>query len=185
MTQGRPPCREVFDRNYQQVFRHMRYASDSVGNFLGDKSLGHSLDSGILSLSWTPTHGEGSIPLYSSIPQDIYPSSIMHFWFTPPPFPTGGPSRRRQQCQSTMTWQPCLASRSRRSYTVRHLRALTRQLDCSFCSRLLHHPRRHIYPSNVEMFTQPGMCQQAYLYHQYTFISLLFHPLCTGVLPLL
>src|SRR5712691_3091541 len=62
--------------NYQQVLRHTRYASDSVGLFLGDKSLGHSLDSGILSLSWTPTHGEGSIPLYSPIPKDIYQPCI-------------------------------------------------------------------------------------------------------------
>lgn len=100
------------------------------------------------------------------------------------PFPTGDPSRRHQQWQSTMTWQPWLASRARRSYTVRHLRALTRQ-DCSFCSRVLHHPLRRIHPSNVETFTPPGLCQQAYLYHQYTFIPLLFHPLCTRVLPLL
>jgi hypothetical protein len=109
----------------------------------------------------------------------------MHFWFIPPPFPTGDPSRRRQQCQSTTTWQPWLASRARRFYTVRRLRALTKQLDCSFFSRVLHRPLHRIHPSNVERFTQPGMCQQAYLYHQRPFISILFHPLRTGVLPLL
>ena len=84
-----------------------------------------------------------------------------------------------------MIWQPWLASRARRSYTVRRLRALTRQLDFSFCSRVLHHPLHRIHPPHVETFAQLGMCQQANLYHQYTFVPLLFHPLCTGVLSLL
>jgi len=53
------------------------------------------------------------------------------------------------------------------------------------CSRVLHHPLRRIHPSNAEAFPQPGLSQQAYLYHQYTFVPLLFHPLCTGGLPLL
>ena len=61
----------------------MRYASDSVGIFLSNKSLGPSFNA--LSLSWTLTHDEGSFSLYSSTPQAIYPSSIMDFWITHPP----------------------------------------------------------------------------------------------------
>lgn len=171
--------------NCSQALLHTRYASDSAGIFLGDRSLGPSFDSGILSLSRSLTHGEGSFPLYSSIIMAIYPPSIMDFWITHPPFPTGDPPRRRQQWHSTMIWRPWLASRARRSYTVRRLRVLTTQLDCSFFSRVLHHPLRRIHSSNVEAFTQSGLYQQAHLYHQYTFVPLLFHPLCIGVLPLL
>jgi len=120
--------------NYPQTLHHTRYASGSAGIILRDRSLGAFFDSGILYLSLDTDPWRRLLSALLAHPWG-YLSILNHGFLdhASPPLPTGDPSHRRQQWQSAMTWQPWLASRARRSYTVRRLRALTkRQLDCSF-----------------------------------------------------